>query len=607
MSSSPHLVFPPLPNRVLTGGGQLASCMSAACDGNFSCLVAQVAQLERALSELSDCGAAQDTAWVLTCGALVFLMQLGFAMLEAGAVREQNVIATYMKNLLDLLLGTLAGVFFGYYLANGVHPLNIGAGAPGFEQRSFFFYTAFQSTAATIVSGAVAERMSIIGYSILSILMSGFVYAMAVRLTWGGGWLLDRGFHDFAGSGVVHALGGAAALVSCYVVGPRHDRWDPQSANLFAPQSVPSVLSGTLILWVGWYGFNSGSTTAMSSADDARVASNAALVTTIGACAGGCTALLLSLAKTWYTRDSASHDILTMANGVLAGLVSITAGCDAIDAKWAIPIGALGAVACDLGVRLRVKLKIDDVVDAFAVHCCAGVWGVVAVGLFHYERGLFISGDGEQLGWQLVGAILLVLLGSVPVGVVVVVLRRFELLRVSEDDETKGLDHLFGLTAYAQTDKVLQHLTAIDGILRSYGYQGTLIQALEAVDSHACIMRAKETARHDAPAGRPPSSSMDYDASARPVSMQSSVRHALPSCDSTRTRTATASKRASCASCFEEEGAAAVGGGPNVSARVELKRVGSKQAMSPSACQLELDGLPECEYNATSAGSSTTA
>ncbi|KAL1527742.1 hypothetical protein AB1Y20_009127 [Prymnesium parvum] len=469
-----------------------------ACGSNITCFAERLALLESRMAgnlteELLDVAAQNhplDTAWVLTCGALVFLMQLGFAMLESGSVREQNVIATYMKNLLDLVLGTLAGALFGYYIAYGVHPMLIDTDDGEFQHRSFFFYVAFQSTAATIVSGAMAERTSITAYALLSILMSGVVYGLAVRFTWAGGWLLQNGYHDFAGSGVVHTLGGAAALVGSYLVGPRRDRWDPASFHLFAPSSVPSVLSGTLILWVGWYGFNSGSTNAMSTSADAQLASNAALTTTLAACTGGFTCAIISVTKS-LRGSGITHDILALSNGILAGLVSITAGCDAIEAKWAMLIGAIGAVFYELGVRLRTWCEIDDIVEAFPVHCCCGVWGLAAVGLFHHEKGLFISGDAELLGWQIVGAAVMFVLGSVPVGLFSLLLKHVGYLRVSEEEEKQGIDHLFGMKAHAQTDMVLEHLTAIDGILKRYGYKGTLIEALEGVESHVNMMQER--------------------------------------------------------------------------------------------------------------------
>lgn len=235
---------------------------------------------------------ALDTAWVILTSIFIFLMQLGFAMLEAGSVRENSVIGTYMKNLLDLSLGTLASAFFGFFIAYGNFPITITVEESTEYHRKFFSYIAFQSTAATIVSGGMAERTSIYGYCLISFVMSGVVYALAVKFAWDDhGFLKVMGFHDFAGSGVIHVIGGTAALAGAWVVGPRRGRWDEGKESNFAPHSVPSVLSGALVLWVGWYGFNCGSTGSMATYKEAQKASHAALTTTLAACGGAVTAL----------------------------------------------------------------------------------------------------------------------------------------------------------------------------------------------------------------------------------------------------------------------------------------------------------------------------
>jgi Amt family ammonium transporter len=203
---------------------------------------------------LSSLAAAIDVAWVITSSSFVVMMQLGFAMLEAGTVNEHNVIATYAKNLLDFLIGTVVAAAWGYALATGEHPLG-SAFSEGEQHTSFFFYLCFQATAATIVSGAMAERTSVLAYLSLSVLLCGGVYSMAVRLAWSSdGWLqqLDPPLIDFAGSGVVHLVGGVAALVGAAVVGPRARRWEAAHASRFVPHNVPSVLGGVMLLWVGW-------------------------------------------------------------------------------------------------------------------------------------------------------------------------------------------------------------------------------------------------------------------------------------------------------------------------------------------------------------------
>eukprot|EP00966_Prymnesium_polylepis_P297530 6874144-Prymnesium_polylepis.2 len=205
---------------------------------------------------MAELASASDTAWVIIQGTFVVLMQLGFAMLEAGTVQEHNVIATYTKNLLDFIIGTVCALLFGYAIAYDTHALSRDV-----QRDAFFFYLCFQATAATIVSGAMAERTSVQGYLLVSLLVSGVQYALAVRFAWAGGFLAERQppFHDFAGSGVVHLLGGAAALAGAVMVGARNRRWS-QASTQFVPHNIPSVICGTILLWVGWYGFNAGST-----------------------------------------------------------------------------------------------------------------------------------------------------------------------------------------------------------------------------------------------------------------------------------------------------------------------------------------------------------
>ncbi len=338
-----------------------------------------------------------------------------------------------MKNLLDLCIGTLAGATFGFVIATGESVINISVESSSLKHRAFFMYLAFQTTSATIVSGAMAERTSIPGYAVISFAMSS-TFALAVKFTWSGGFLSQAGYHDFAGSGVVHALGGYAAIAGAYVVGPRVGRWDRELVQQFVPHSVPSVVSGVLMLWVSGYGFNAGSSGARSTDEHARTASHAALTTALAGCAGGLTAVSLSIIKgAWSERDlraardrlsslsfrvdqhsARMHDILALSNGILAGLVAITAGCDCVNAYWALLIGGVGALACDWGVRLRTWLEIDDIVDAFAVHGAAGTWGVLAVGLCHYQHGLLLGGGGALLGAQVLGVLVLAPLGLVP-------------------------------------------------------------------------------------------------------------------------------------------------------------------------------------------------
>ena len=214
----------------------------------------------------------------------ILLMQLGFAMLEAGSVRSHNAIATYAKNILDFVHGSIMAIMISYWIANRVHPLTEHSeDEAGILHRKFFQYLAFQATTATIVSGAMAERVHLTAYLIICTLVSGFIFPFGVWMAWGGGWLsqLSTPFHDFAGSGVVHMVGGVCGIIGAKIIGPRNGRWDTDLAADFRPHNVISVLSGVLLLWVGWYGFNPGSTGGMSSFDNSLVASRAAITTTV--------------------------------------------------------------------------------------------------------------------------------------------------------------------------------------------------------------------------------------------------------------------------------------------------------------------------------------
>lgn len=427
---------------------------------------------------------AVDTAWVIACATFVVMMQLGFAMLEAGTVNEHNVIATFAKNILDFLVGTITAATFGYALANGAHPL-----LSEFQTRrhhiDFFFYLCFQATAATIVSGAMAERTSVAAYLVLSIFVSGGVYASAVRCAWTDDGVLatmNPPFHDFAGSGVVHLVGGMAAAVGAWVVGPRAQRWAPAHASKFVPHDVPSVMGGTMLLWVGWYGFNTGSTGGLSTTRQQIDAANCAMTTTLAGATGGVFAALPRFVR------SRGHtlDVLAVSNGLLGGLVSITAGCDCIEPRYALVVGAVGGLVYAGGVALRTWLRVDDVVDAFAVHGCCGAWGCIAVGLLHPTDGLLYCGRVSKLASQLAGVGLLTSLAVAPTLALTLALQRARLLRVSADREREGLDAEFGLRAYVRRSEQLLFCEGVSQLLREHGH--TSSELLEALVSLRTII-----------------------------------------------------------------------------------------------------------------------
>lgn len=384
-----------------------------------------------------------DASWVITSATLVFFMQLGFAQLEAGLVRNKNVLATYMKNIIDFILGTISALVFGYGIAYGEWPIMFQVDA-----WKFFFHLVFQATASTIVSGAIAGRIRLDAYMLLTTVISGFIFSVSVRWTWGGGWLSQREypFHDFAGSAVVHLLGGAAAGTVAAIIGPRKGRFDPSRESEFEPHSVPQVLSGVLILWVGWYGFNPGSTGAMSSIMDAQHASNAAMTTTLSA-STSTTAMLFYM---YFKNKGQSLDVMHFCNSLLAGLVAITAGCDTLTAVGSMVVGLGAAIVYYYTQKLVLEWHIDDVVAAGPVHGMAGAFGTLAVGFLDPTDGLFYNGgDPGLLITQIYGVLALAALGAIPLGVLSLFMRRFDFLRCSPEEEEVGLDlFVFGMSAY---------------------------------------------------------------------------------------------------------------------------------------------------------------
>merc|ERR1719461_1517808 len=349
-------------------------------------------------------------------------MQLGFAMLEAGSVSRRNVQNILFKNLMDACLGAIIWLTLGFGVAYGKDGDNAFMGTDMFfdlptdQHLSFFFQWAFCVAASTIVSGSVAERMKLTSYFIYTFVITAFIYPVVVHWVWdGNGWLSafngDEGgdgasipVMDFAGSGVVHMVGGFSGLMGAIFVGPRPGRFDPRSSARYGSHSVPLQLFGTLILWYGWYGFNCGSTLAVDGF--AGVANRVAVTTTLGAAAGGLTVSFVGklLDKKW--------NITLACNGILAGLVSITAPCPIVGPGSALAIGAIGGLVYLATARMLIKLKIDDPLDASSVHGFCGFWGVVAVAIFATEDNISVAYSdfmaemsfGKRLGYQLLGA-----------------------------------------------------------------------------------------------------------------------------------------------------------------------------------------------------------
>ena len=345
------------------------------------------------------------------------------------------------------------------------------------------------SLRATIVSGAMAERTTIMAYSILSCFISGIPFSLAVRWTWGGGWLSALGFHDFAGGAVVHVVGGAAAIAGVVTVGPRDGRYDPRRFYEFMPHDVSSVMSGSLVLWVGWYGFNMGSVSSLESIHAAHAAANSAVTTTISGSMGALTAVLLALLRgAAIGGRSRSVDAVSLANGLLSGLVAITAASDVVTVFGASLIGIGSAGAYMFASALSEAFYLDDVVEAGAVHAGCGTWSIIAAGLLHPEKGLLYTGQWGFLGVQLLGVLAIGLVAYTTTLLAATALNNSGMLRVSPEEEAKGLDHKFGIAAssfhYHRAERIRECATVIES---TGGSISTLIEALQGIKSHIIL------------------------------------------------------------------------------------------------------------------------
>jgi Amt family ammonium transporter len=392
---------------------------------------------------------ALSTLWILLAAILVFFMQAGFSVLEAGLVRTKNAGNVLMKNLLDFCFAALGYFVFGYAIMYGTEGLLFGtrgwflAGAEspvaGLPLEVFWLFQAvFAGAAATIVAGAVAERMNFTAYLAYSFILSAFIYPVVGHWVWGGGWLSDLGFHDFAGSTVVHAVGGVSGLVGAWLLGPRIGKYNKDgSPNAIAGHSLPLASLGVFILWFGWYGFNAGSTLGMGEPDVvARVAINTTLAPSIGA--------VLAMVVSWVKYGK--PDLMLSLNGALAGLVGITAPCAAVSPGAAIWIGAIAGLLVIFAIEWIDMIRVDDPVGAVAVHGICGIWGTLAVGLWGLEAygatadGLFMGGGFGALGTQALGVIACVSFTAAAMFVVFKAIDSVLGLRVSHETELRGLD-----------------------------------------------------------------------------------------------------------------------------------------------------------------------
>lgn len=405
--------------------------------------VAQVAAQELE-AQLEVFRAAFDMIWLTVAAALVFFMQAGFAMVESGLTRAKNTCNVIMKNLMDFSVGAIAYFAVGWGLMYGMSSgAFIGsdqfflAGADATTYMNWFFQVVFAATAATIVSGAMAERTKYVGYLIYSVVISAIIYPVSGHWIWqGDGWLTAIGFHDFAGSTVVHSVGAWAALMGAISIGARKGKYvkigDRIVVKAIPAHNMPLAALGVFILWFGWYGFNAGSTLSGTDSDIAYVATT----TTLAASAGAIGAMITSWV--WFGKPDPSMSL----NGALAGLVAITAGTWVIGPGASILVGLIGGIGVVLSVELFDKVfHIDDPVGAISVHGVIGAWGTLAVGLFG-DLEKIGSGltRGGQIGVQLVGIGAVFAWVVVTAGVLFFILRSANLLRVSEEDERIGLD-----------------------------------------------------------------------------------------------------------------------------------------------------------------------
>jgi ammonium transporter, Amt family len=397
--------------------------------------------------------ATLDNVWILVAALLVLFMQAGFALVEAGLTRAKNVANVMMKNLMDLCFGALSFFAVGFAIAFGGGFDGIGRfvggggwflGDGAFTYGNltpftfFIFQVAFAATAATIVSGAMAERTQFKSYIAYSIVVSALIYPIVVRWQWGGGWLyqLSTPFHDFAGSSIVHLTGGIAAFAGTRALGPRIGKYGADGkVNVIAGHSIPLVITGCFILLIGWFGFNPGS---QLGADP--VIGRIALTTLLAGSAGAAVAMF----TTWYR---GKPDVAMAGNGLLAGLVGVTAGCYAVTTVGAVIIGAISGLLVVGSVHMFDKFKIDDPVGAISVHGVCGVFGTIAVGLFSNEssegfisKGLFYGGGTDQLVSQIIGVLGIGAFVLVASTILFAVIKRTMGLRVSPEEELAGLD-----------------------------------------------------------------------------------------------------------------------------------------------------------------------
>ena len=414
----------------------------------------QLQQVSEIASQVTDNVSAIDTVWVALCAALIFQMEGGFALLEAGFIRSKNAMSIIAKVFVDIMFGGIAFFVMGFGIAygqsNGYFAFDMGItdrdlGLTISNKLFWFIQLGFAMAAVSIVSGAIAERMKIWAYALFVVVFCAVMYPLAANWVWNpDGWLAARGFNDFAGSAAVHAMGGFAALAAALVLGPRIGKYNKDgSSNAIPGHNIPLAAVGAFILWFGWFGFNPGST--LAAVGNWEMIGSVATNTFLASAAGGIATMI-------YTQFRyGTIDITMVINGVLAGLVGITAGCNVVSPVSAILIGLVAGVLVDIAVVVIDNMGVDDPVGAIAVHGVNGAWGTLAVGLFAMEGGLLTGGGASQLITQLIGLLAIIAMSFVITFALMSILKATIGIRISPEDEAAGLDAAeYGVESYTE-------------------------------------------------------------------------------------------------------------------------------------------------------------
>lgn len=397
---------------------------------------------------------AINTVWVALCAALIFFMEAGFALLEAGFVRSKNAMSIIAKVIIDITFGGIAFFIVGFGIAYGssngwfaldfgIMNQDLGLSLTVSNNLFWFIQLGFAIAAISIVSGALAERMKLFPYAILVVFFCAILYPLVANWVWNpNGWLAMRGFNDFAGSAAVHAMGGFAALAAAIVLGPRIGKYSKEGkSNTIPGHNLPLASVGAFILWFGWFGFNPGSS--LGAVGNWELIGSVVVNTFLASASGG----IATMIYTYFTYTKI--DITMVINGVLAGLVSITAGCNVVGPVSAIIIGAIAGILVDVAVVFFDKIKVDDPVGAIAVHGVNGLFGTLAVGLFAIEGGLFYGGGASLLLTQILGVSAIALFSFTLTFIIMKLLKMSIGIRISNEDEEAGIDaSSFGVQSY---------------------------------------------------------------------------------------------------------------------------------------------------------------